>query len=189
MSTRTDLREFSLEELEAQLRPGSAAHHGVLVLDQSWRPCTIVSRERAITLIVMEEAQAVEDVPGEFFHSPSTRIPVPSVLVMTRPPAKGKMSVYKPVPLSRRALFARDGWVCAYGCGRKADTIDHVIPRSRGGKNTWANVAACCSVCNAYKADRTPEEAGLVLGVDLIVPSRVAMLASRGRHEWLSYLT
>lgn len=187
---RTTVKEPTIEELEALVRPGSAVRHkSVLVLDQAWRPTTIIDRERAITLIVMEEAVSVEDVPGEFMHSPSVTYPVPSVIVMTRPPAKGKMSAYKAVPLSRRALFARDGYVCAYGCGRKADTIDHVVPRSRGGKNTWTNVAACCGHCNAVKADRTPDEAGMTLHVDLIVPSRVAMLAARGRPEWLPFLT
>ena len=66
------------------------------------------------------------------------------------------------VPLSRRAVFARDGHRCQY-CNRAAENIDHVVPRSRGGAHTWDNVVASCRACNARKEDRLPAEAGLTL--------------------------
>ena len=66
------------------------------------------------------------------------------------------------VPLSRRAVFARDGHRCQY-CSRSAENIDHVVPRSRGGTHTWDNVVASCRSCNARKEDRLPREAGLRL--------------------------
>jgi 5-methylcytosine-specific restriction endonuclease McrA len=63
------------------------------------------------------------------------------------------------VGLSRRAIFARDGWRCAY-CRGPAETIDHVFPRSRGGRHAWENVVAACARCNHTKGDKTPAELG-----------------------------
>jgi 5-methylcytosine-specific restriction endonuclease McrA len=86
-------------------------------------------------------------------------MPVPSVIRLThfvRVPFRSR------VPLSRRAVFARDGHRCQY-CGAHADSIDHVLPRSRGGVHAWENVTACCRGCNLRKRDRTPEEAGMRL--------------------------
>jgi 5-methylcytosine-specific restriction endonuclease McrA len=91
------------------------------------------------------------------------------------------------VPLSRKALFARDNYECAF-CGGHADTIDHVTPKAHGGKHEWANVVAACSPCNHYKADRTPEEAGMKLRFIPFVPTRSYMLSSRGRPEWDQFL-
>ncbi len=71
---------------------------------------------------------------------------------------------------SRPGVLARDGRRCAY-CGGPAATIDHVLPSSRGGKNTWLNTVAACGACNQRKGDRTPAEAGLVLRFTPTAPS------------------
>src|SRR5690606_39263414 len=73
------------------------------------------------------------------------------------------------VSLTRRAVFARDSWKCVY-CGGAAETIDHVMPRSRGGGHVWENVVASCARCNHKKSDRTPAEMGWSLGVPPAVP-------------------
>jgi 5-methylcytosine-specific restriction endonuclease McrA len=80
--------------------------------------------------------------------------------------------------MSRRALFARDNYSCQY-CGGFADSLDHVVPRSRGGQHTWENVAAACRPCNLRKRDRTPAEANMVVGPP------TAGAARAGLDHWL----
>jgi 5-methylcytosine-specific restriction endonuclease McrA len=75
--------------------------------------------------------------------------------------------------MSRRAIFARDGWRCAY-CHGSAETIDHVLPRSRGGRHAWDNVVAACARCNHTKGDKTPAELGWRLRVIPMAPKGLA---------------
>lgn len=155
----------------------------VLVLNASYEPLGVVSMERAVTLIVMDSARIIVGT-GDFIHSPSVTIEEPSVIIlnkMVKPPS------HRIVPLSRKALFSRDGHKCAF-CGGDANTIDHVTPRSKGGKNTWDNVVAACRPCNAEKADRTPEQAGMPLLWQPYNPTRVGMIAARRREDWKEFL-
>jgi 5-methylcytosine-specific restriction endonuclease McrA len=96
------------------------------------------------------------------------------------------------VPLTRAALMRRDNYLCAY-CGIKAETIDHVIPRSRGGTHTWENCVACCMRCNHRKADRLIEELGWALRHVPVVPRgahwRLIGAAHDGDAQWAAYLT
>ena len=92
-------------------------------------------------------------------HSPSLTLPSPLVIRLRY---MVKVPFHRRTALSRRAVFARDDYRCQY-CGRTADSIDHVMPRSRGGEHIWENVAAACRPCNLAKRDRTPDEAGMRL--------------------------
>ncbi|WP_042387674.1 MULTISPECIES: HNH endonuclease [Streptacidiphilus] len=121
----------------------------VLVLNASYEPLGVVSLRRALVLVLDKKAVSLEDT-GVLMHSATTVISVPSVVRLTRfvrIPFRG------PVPLTRRALFARDGGRCVY-CGGVATSVDHVVPRSRGGQHAWDNVVAACRRCNHVKADR-----------------------------------
>jgi hypothetical protein len=95
------------------------------------------------------------------------------------------------VPVSRRAVFGRDGNRCQY-CGGPAESIDHVLPRSKGGDHSWENVVACCRSCNVRKADRTPLEAGLQLAERPAPPRHFGWIyASTGYQldpTWQPYL-
>ena len=92
------------------------------------------------------------------------------------------------VPLSRRAVFTRDGQTCVY-CGSSATSIDHVVPRSRGGTHTWDNVVAACRRCNSKKENRLPHDAGLHLPRKPFVPSDGFRLSlGRPEPEWEPYL-
>ncbi|RIH83103.1 HNH endonuclease [Calidithermus terrae] len=131
----------------------------VLVLNAGYQALGIASIRRAVSLVMAGMAEVVED-SGEFLRTPNALYPVPAVIRL------GKMvrpRVHK-VRLERRNVFKRDGYVCQY-CGRPARdlTLDHVLPRSRGGPSTWDNLVAACRPCNHKKADRTPEEAGMKL--------------------------
>lgn len=130
-----------------------------LVLNASYEPLSIVSSRRAVCLVIDDKAELVEADDGEYLHSASLAVPVPAVVrlrYMVKTPRRSVATV------SRRAVFARDEYRCQY-CGARADSIDHVMPRSRGGRHDWENLAAACRPCNTRKRDRTPDEAGMRL--------------------------
>jgi 5-methylcytosine-specific restriction endonuclease McrA len=129
-----------------------------LLLNASHEPLCVVPMRRAVVLVLKEKAEIVARNGAEL-HSERVTLPVPSVIRLNhyvRVPYRSR------VPLSRRAVFARDGHKCQY-CNRAAENIDHVMPRSRGGPHAWDNVVASCRACNARKEDRLPAEAGLTL--------------------------
>jgi 5-methylcytosine-specific restriction endonuclease McrA len=126
-----------------------------LVLNATYEPLCVVPVRRAAVLLLAAKAETV--TPGDgFLHSARETIQVPSVVRLNR---FVKVARRRGVSLTRRAVFARDGWKCAY-CGGAAETIDHVMPRSRGGGHSWENVVASCAVCNHKKSDRTLGEIG-----------------------------
>lgn len=126
-----------------------------LLLNATYEPLCVVSARRAVVLVLAAKAVSVQD-SGAAMHSATLSVPVPAVIRLTRyirVPYLGR------TPLSRRAVFARDCGKCVY-CGIAATSIDHVVPRSRGGTHTWGNVVAACRRCNHAKADRTLAEMG-----------------------------
>jgi 5-methylcytosine-specific restriction endonuclease McrA len=101
-----------------------------------------------------------------------------------------KVPYHRNTAMSRRAVFARDNHKCGY-CGNHADSIDHVLPRSRGGKNVWENVIAACRACNLRKRDRTPDEAGMKLSSVPRAPREMSWIVyavPRVPDEWKPYL-
>jgi 5-methylcytosine-specific restriction endonuclease McrA len=142
-----------------------------LVLNATYEPLSVVSTRRAVVLLVREKAELVES-HDRHWASEHIRVPVPSVIRLRR---YVRVPYRRRVPLNRRAVFARDAHSCQY-CEGRAENIDHVVPRSRGGEHTWENVVACCRRCNTRKGDRTPEEAGMT--------TRAAPRAPR-EHGWL----
>jgi 5-methylcytosine-specific restriction endonuclease McrA len=132
----------------------------VLVLNASYQPLQVTNLRRAITLVLAEKAEALETGPA-VLRSQRLALPAPQVIRLLHyvrlPRGLG-------LPLTRRNVLLRDRHTCQY-CGRRpgdaALTIDHVLPRSRGGRSTWENVVAACGPCNRRKGSRTPAEAGL----------------------------
>jgi len=127
----------------------------VLVLNASYEPLNVTSVRRAHVLVFKGKAEVIEKLDDPL-RSSTTAFPRPHVIRLVQ---------YVRVPravqrkISRRALFARDGWRCVY-CGTTAGrlTLDHVVPRSRGGDSVWENVVTACAACNLRKADRLLEE-------------------------------
>jgi len=157
-----------------------------LVLNATYEPLGVVADRRALVLVLAAKAVVIEDSP-RVVHSADRALALPAVIRLTRfvrVPHRGA------VPLTRRAIFARDGGRCAY-CGGPATSVDHVQPRSRGGRHVWENVVAACGRCNRVKADRTPADIGWRLRTTPRTPVGAAwrVLAS-GRHDpaWLPYL-
>ena len=129
-----------------------------LVLNASFEPLSIVSAERATCLVLAEKADVLEDA-GRIIHSERLSLPCPSVIRLrsyVRVPYRAR------VPMTRAALMHRDRFRCVY-CGSKADTVDHVVPRSRGGEHSWENCVAACAPCNHRKADKLLTELGWTL--------------------------
>lgn len=173
----------------------------VLLLNATYEPLAALPVRRAVTLLVCDKADPVHDVavatatetlsaaaPLAAFHSAEMTVFIPSVIRLrrfVRVPYRGR------VPLTRAALMLRDRGRCGY-CGGRAETIDHVIPRSRGGAHAWENCVASCAPCNHRKADRLLSEIGWTLHIPLVPPSgphwRLLSATSELDPDWLRYL-
>lgn len=157
-----------------------------LVLNASYEPLSVVPARRAACLVIADKAEIVES-DGSFLHAATLAVPNPSVIrlrYMVRVP------FHRRTALSRRAVFARDEHRCQY-CGGVADSIDHIMPRSRGGGHCWENVAAACRPCNLTKRDRTPDEAGMRLARPARAPRELAWVTvavPRVPEAWKPYL-
>lgn len=126
-----------------------------LCLNASYEILTVIPWTRALVLVMADKAEVVSE-SDQLVRSPSITMQAPSVI---RLKAYVKVPYRKTLPLTRRNVIARDNGKCAY-CVKKADTVDHVVPRSRGGANTWENVVAACQACNNKKDDKLLSELG-----------------------------
>ncbi len=132
----------------------------VLVLNASYEPINVCTVRRAAVLILKNRAEVLEK--GDWaLHAESLTLDRPVVI---------RLLTYVRIPrdahrrkITRRAVFARDRWTCQY-CGHERGnlTVDHVIPRSKGGPSTWENIVTCCAPCNRRKGDRLPKQANMV---------------------------
>jgi len=161
----------------------------VLLLNVTYEPLTTVGLRRAVCLVLCGKAEVVhDDAAGAVLHAASVALATPSVIRLSR---YVRVPYRNRVPLTRAALMRRDNYRCAY-CGRRAETIDHVIPRSRGGQHAWENCVASCTVCNHRKADRLLEELGWTLPVPPVVPRgahwRLVGAQHDGDPQWAAYL-
>jgi 5-methylcytosine-specific restriction endonuclease McrA len=129
----------------------------VLVLNQDYQPLSICSVQRSMKLIFLEKAELLHDDPKKELRTIRESFQFPSVIRL-----RSYIRVpYNKVVLSRRNIMRRDNFTCMY-CGSKNDlTIDHVLPKSRGGKDVWENLTTACEKCNVKKGSRTPQEAGM----------------------------
>lgn len=131
----------------------------VLVLNQNYVPISICSARKAVILLLLNKAQMIERYE-DAIHSARQAMPYPSVIRLNRYIRRP----YQTVSLNRKNIVKRDRNRCQY-CGKNHQpmTIDHIIPRSQGGRDTWENLVCACFRCNHKKGDRTPEQAGMKL--------------------------
>ncbi len=160
----------------------------VLVLNATYEPLNVTSVWRACSLILSRKAEVLEAVPGQAIRSPSTTLPRPLVIRLVQ---YVKVPRFTSRRITRRALFGRDANTCQY-CGSGVRlTLDHVVPRSRGGGSTWENVVTACAPCNLRKGDRLPHEAGMPLARTPRAPHPDLYLTLGTRtipHSWHPYL-
>jgi 5-methylcytosine-specific restriction endonuclease McrA len=163
----------------------------VLVLNASFEPINVCNERRAVVMIFKGVAR-VEEHNGHMLHSARLTIHAPSVIRLTE---------YIHIPFERRSLsrkniLLRDHSTCQY-CGRQYPpselTLDHVLPRSRGGESAWDNLVACCKKCNHRKGNRTPDESGMHLlrrprGFSLHVNRQIMRYLGRADETWRKYL-
>lgn len=157
-------------------RSSSPSTWRVLLLNATHEPLAVVTGRRALILILAGKAESVEDRIGMPARSERLVVQIPAVVRLNR---YVRVPYRPPTSVTRAGILRRDGRICAY-CGAKGDTIDHVIPRSRGGKHSWDNCVACCSRCNTKKADRLVDELGWKLAFKPAPPRR-----SAGGQFWL----
>ena len=160
----------------------------VLILNQNYEPMSVINAKKAIILLYLGKAELIEEHAGQRIRSVSASMPFPSIV---------RLSMYVRVPfkniiLSRKNILRRDAHRCQH-CGRSdlTLTIDHVLPLSRGGEDTWENLVCACVQCNNVKGDRTPEEASMLLRRRPMRPNHVTFI----RHvmgsldeRWKPYL-
>jgi 5-methylcytosine-specific restriction endonuclease McrA len=157
-----------------------------LVLNTTYEPLCVVSARRAVVLVLSDKAEVIHD-SGARMHSARLTFTVPSVVRLT---AFVRVPLRRRAPLNRRAVFARDGGRCQY-CAGPAESIDHVVPRSRGGEHTWENVVAACRPCNTRKRDRLLSETPMALRRRPAVPREltwVTVAAGTVPSAWEPYL-
>ncbi|NLT72984.1 MAG: HNH endonuclease [Chloroflexi bacterium] len=162
----------------------------VLVLNATYEPLSVVSLRRAIVLLLKDKAEVIEAAQSRI-RAESMSLPMPLVIRLVyfvRVPHRAG------VPLTRRAVFVRDDGVCQY-CGarppRAEMTVDHVLPRVKGGITDWENVVCACQRCNTRKGSRTPEEANMPLRRPPFRPQycAVVLLSHVSVHEsWTKYI-
>jgi len=171
------------------LERGNGLGQRVLVLNASYEPLQFISVRRAIVLLLQDKAELVE-AAEQRLRARGVSLEVPLVIRLVR---YIRIPRRMRLPCSRRSILMRDRETCQY-CGAQPGrahlTVDHIVPRSRGGETTWENVVTACRDCNHRKGGRTPEEAGMVL---LTVPRQpqyvaFALLGELERHDvWRKY--
>ena len=161
----------------------------VLVLNASYEPINVCTMRRATVLVLKERAEVIERRDGHI-HSERLELERPCVIRLVR---------YVRVPrdvhrrkITRRAVLARDAYTCQY-CGRESAglTVDHVIPRSRGGSSHWDNIVAACAPCNRKKGNRLPTEAAMKLRASPKPPGPTVFIriaSPRVPSAWEQYL-
>ena len=171
--------------------PYTPMHAPVLVLNASYEPINICAARRAIVLVLKGLAMT-EEVNGHFLHSARLAIRGPSVI---------RLLEYRRIPhqtraLSRKNILLRDRNTCQY-CGLVLPsselTLDHIVPRSRGGQSTWENLVASCHACNHRKGNQLLQECGMKLlreprTFNLHTSRHIMRMMGRSDAKWRKYL-
>ena len=157
----------------------------ILVLNMDYLPINVTTFKKAFKLVYKGKAEVVEDEGNVIVTSKKT-FKKPSVIRLIN----YVVVPYRKIVLSRENIFKRDERRCAYCSSIKNLTIDHIIPKSKGGRNSWENLVTCCFPCNAKKGDRTPEQANLKLNIKPVKPNPFYFIykTHKNKNSWQPYL-
>ena len=148
---------------------------------------SVCSVQRSVKLLFLEKAEMLHDDPDRAIRTVDDEFSYPSVIRLRR----YIQIPYNRIVLSRRNIMKRDNHTCQY-CGRKSDlTLDHVMPRSRNGDDTWENLVTACNTCNVKKGSRTPAEAKMPLKIKPYRPIHITFfqnLLGGVQENWKPYL-
>jgi len=151
----------------------------VLLLNSSYLPLNVISVQKAMLLIFNGKATIIKEVENKLIHSKQSIFPYPDVIRLNffvRVP-------YKPLIPTKKAVLIRDGF-CQYCGSDKHLTIDHIVPVSKGGLNTWENMVAACHSCNSRKGNRTPEE----VGMRLLKEPKKPLFVVKSKTSWNEFI-
>lgn len=159
----------------------------VLILNADYSPITVCSVQRAFLLVYLGKTELIQQIKGSMLRTVSKAYPMPSVIRLIN-----YVNIpYKTVSLTRQNVFKRDSHTCQY-CGKNEHlTLDHVVPKAKGGRSTWDNLITACSRCNTFKGDRTPTQADMTLNKMPYRPTYTSFLVNFSgfvADEWLPYL-
>ncbi|MBW4564926.1 MAG: HNH endonuclease [Mojavia pulchra JT2-VF2] len=149
-------------EAQPPFQQSQILQNSVVVFSKNYLPLARINIKRAVVLLVTGQAESLDlssTKPWEI-RSPSVVLQVPSHIRLT---VGNPERHWKVPPVNRREVLRRDNHTCQYCGSTKHLTLDHVIPRSKGGQHSWDNVVTACEKCNSTKRDRLPHEAGMIL--------------------------
>ncbi len=158
-----------------------------LVLNIDCTPISVCTVQRAFLLVFLKKAELIKANNTHSLNTVNEKYPMPSVIKLSR-----YVNVpYKGVVLSKENVFKRDAFQCHYCGSQKELTLDHIIPKARGGKTTWHNLVTACKRCNSMKGDNSVEEAGFQLKYRPGKPSYIMylkQLSSNAYEDWKPFL-
>tara|TARA_B100001250_G_scaffold164409_1_gene141399 strand:+ start:3130 stop:3642 length:513 start_codon:yes stop_codon:yes gene_type:complete len=161
--------------------------HRTLILNSTFQPLSVASAKRSISLLLAKKINVIKESKYEI-RSENKIIKIPKVALLTY---YVKAPYSRRVALNRSNIFIRDFYTCQY-CGNNAESIDHIIPKSKGGEHEWSNVVACCKKCNLTKADKLLNQSILKLKKFPIKPEGnfwiKTIIGSNPDPEWSEYL-
>ena len=159
----------------------------VLVLNKDYQPLSVCSVHRSVKLLFLDKAEMIHDYPERKLRTVTEDYSYPSVIRLRR-----YINIpYNKIVLSRRNIMKRDANKCQYCNSSRNLTIDHVMPRSRDGKDTWENLVTACDSCNVKKGNKTPKEANMPLNRKPFRPIHITFMQSilgGVEEEWKPYL-
>ena len=159
----------------------------VLVLNQDYQAITVCTVQRAFILVLLNKAEMISNQEEHKLRSVRGEFDYPSIIRLAR-----YVNIpFRKVSLSRQNIFKRDGYRCMYCGTRESLTMDHVLPKSRGGRDTWKNLVTACQKCNSWKGDRTPDEAEMPMIQRPFRPTHIMYLrdfSGKIHDAWKPYL-
>ena len=161
--------------------------HRTLILNSTFQPLSVASAKRSVALLLGKKINVIKTSKLEI-RSENKIINIPKVALLTY---YVKAPYARRVALNRSNIFIRDFNTCQY-CGNNAESIDHIIPKSRNGSHSWDNVVTACMDCNHKKAGRTPKEANMKLKIKPFIPNlntHILKYSNKFQSSWDQFLT